>query len=202
MWVRVSPASRSVYRPHGGRHSTAGQCSNIPSTRRLSAEVLWGAEVNHPGHRPWVSGFGSSRRRRPWRCRNRVAMRCELLVPGPIVILALVLDLNLRFNLVQKPSRQFAIWDNVLVDDLSFLCAPATSLLVVAPLSADSSASHEFAKLGDVHHSILTRVDETPQPASQKHAHVLGEKGELHARLRYSSPSTSIWTKPPGTKIH
>ena len=38
MWV--SPASRSAYRQHGGRLSTAGQCNNIPSTRRLSAEVF------------------------------------------------------------------------------------------------------------------------------------------------------------------
>ena len=38
--MRVSPASRSAYRPHGRCHSTAGQCNNILFTRRLSAKVF------------------------------------------------------------------------------------------------------------------------------------------------------------------
>ena len=54
VWVRVSPASRSVYQPHGGSHSTAGPCNIISSTRRFSYTILSGGVRTHGGVRGHV----------------------------------------------------------------------------------------------------------------------------------------------------
>ena len=55
---------------HISHHNTAGATPPPPGHAEPSPpqagsprRCLGGAKVNHPGHRPWVSGFGSSRRR-------------------------------------------------------------------------------------------------------------------------------------------
>ena len=42
MWVQVPPASRSADRPHGGRHSTAGQCNGISHHAVIRGGVVGG----------------------------------------------------------------------------------------------------------------------------------------------------------------